>query len=128
MRTPSSAGNDVRGRVYNAFLRSTGLLVILAAALMATQSQAALVLPTHITTSVPAGSNNPASGAFTDDVFLESLTFAGATFTSGASFSAVKDFVEEEKKKRGHIWSAPRCKSKIADQQKETLRPYIRHR
>ncbi len=93
MRTPSSAGNDVRGRVNNAFLRSTGLLVILAAALMATQSQAASVLPTHITTSVPAGSNNPASGAFTDDVFLESLTFAGATFTSGASFSAVKDFV-----------------------------------
>jgi len=29
---------------------------------------------------------------------------------------------------RSHIWSAPRCKRKIADQQKETLRPYIRHR
>jgi hypothetical protein len=70
------------------------LLVLLAVTLIvAEQPQAALVLPTAITTSVPAGSNNPASGAYTDDVFLESLTFPGANFESGASFSAVKEFV-----------------------------------
>ncbi|MBK1621888.1 hypothetical protein CKO42_26675 [Lamprobacter modestohalophilus] len=27
-----------------------------------------------------------------------------------------------------HIWSAPRCKSHLTVQQKETLRPYIRRR
>lgn len=94
MRTPRDSIPDTRQTTDTATWRATGLLVLLAVTLIAAeQPQAALVLPTAITTSEPSGSNNVAGAPYTDDVFLESLTFEGATFASGASFSAVKDFV-----------------------------------
>ncbi|WP_200251594.1 hypothetical protein [Lamprobacter modestohalophilus] len=37
-------------------------------------------------------------------------------------------YEEQQRMPYNHIWSAPRCKSHLTVQQKETLRPYIRRR
>jgi len=93
MKKRNARMTDASRHRAGALSQPAPLLVMLSAALIAAESQAALVLPTAITVSEPAGSNNPANGAYTDDVFLASLTFPGVVFSSGASFSAVRDFV-----------------------------------
>jgi len=93
MKKRNAGMTDASRHRAGALSQPAPLLVMLSAALIAAESQAALVLPTAITVSEPAGSNNPMTGAYTDDVFLASLTFPGVVFSSGASFSAVRDFV-----------------------------------
>lgn len=70
-----------------------GLLALLLGTPPLTNAQ--LILPTAITVSVPAGSNNPASPSstnpYTDDVYLESLTFPGGSLNaSSGQFSTVQ--------------------------------------
>jgi len=84
-----------------ALMRITPVCLALAGLFAAGNLHAALILPTGINVSVPSGSNNPASGAYTDDVYLTSLVFPDVTFATSASFSAVQNL--EVTDKRGNI-------------------------
>lgn len=67
---------------------------VLAAALLfagGMSAEAAVIRPTGLTTYTPKGSNN-SGGVYTDDVYLNSLTFGGTTFAGPSAFRAVADF------------------------------------
>lgn len=73
--------------------RTVPLLFVLAATLTAGEVQAGLILPKAISVSVPSGTNNPATGAYVDDVYLEALEFPDVIFATGSSFSPIRDFL-----------------------------------
>ncbi|WP_170125521.1 exosortase-dependent surface protein XDP2 [Jannaschia seohaensis] len=74
------------------------LAVALASTAMALPAVAAVIAPSNITVSVPAGSNDPTGPVYTDDVLLETLTFerpGGGIVVydaSGGSFAAAQSF------------------------------------
>lgn len=118
--------------------RSTPLGALCSAvAILCAGEAAALTIPaTGIAVSVPAGGAAPSGGVYTDDVILESLSFADATFATGDSFRSIVAF--EVLEGRGNInaeWGdddddgdgndTPFAKAGFAGADQETVDPAI---
>lgn len=81
---------------YHTSVLRLALLGAAAFAYPASEAAAAVINPTGVTVSRPAGSAAPTTATtgtvYKDDVLLESVTFGSGTISGGASFSAIKRF------------------------------------